>query len=111
MASSPVGHLAPLIKEGPACEPASVCLALLTVLKTLATGPVESLIKKERSLKKKPDFSVRCLKRSQRCCRGHLMADTTWDQKLLNLTQGWTESALCPLYSGTAGGKSILEAG
>ena len=46
------------------------------VVKTFTIGPVESLIKKERSLKKKPDFSVGCLKRLQRCCRDHLMAGT-----------------------------------
>lgn len=35
MAFSLAGHLAPLIKEGPACSSASVCLALLTAVKTI----------------------------------------------------------------------------
>lgn len=64
-------------------------------MKTLAIGPDGCLIKKERSLEKKPDFSVGCLKRLQRCCGDHLMADTTWDQKLLNLTQRLAQ--LCAL--------------
>lgn len=62
---------------GPACQSASVCLALLTVMKTFAIGPVECLIKEEGRLKKKPGFSVGCLERLQRCCGDRLRPEAS----------------------------------
>lgn len=81
-------------------------------MKTFTIGPVESLIKRDRSLRKKPDLSVGCLKRLQRCCKGsfdgrhRLKPDAS--QPYSRTDRVYT---LCILYFGTAGGESAPEVG